>query len=46
MHFLKSLSQVKSTQNEKMCLIKRNELKVTQVELFSFLFFKESMRRQ
>ena len=40
MHHFKSFSRVKSTQDEKARFIKGNELKLTQVELFSFLFFK------
>ena len=33
-------NRLQSTQDEKARFIKRNELKLTQVELFSFLFFK------
>ena len=40
MHHFKSFNQVMSTQNVKMCFIKGNELKLTQVELFLFIFFK------
>ena len=40
MHYFKSFSRVKSTQDEKARFIKGNELKLTQVELLSFLFFK------
>ena len=40
MHHIKSFTRVKSTQNEKVCFIIANELKLTQVELLSF-FFKE-----
>ena len=40
MHFLKSLSREKSTQDEKMRFIQRNVLKLTQVELLSFFSFK------
>ena len=39
-YFLKSFSREKSTQDEKVCLIKGNELKVTQVELLSSFIFK------
>ena len=38
--FFKSLSREKSTQHEKVRFIKRNKLKLTQVELLSFLIFK------
>ena len=37
MHYFKSFSLVKSTQDEKACFIKGNELKLTQVELLFFL---------
>ena len=37
-HYLKSFGRVKSTQDEKMRFIKRNELKLTQVESLSFFF--------
>ena len=36
------LNRVQSTQDEKARLIKGNDLKLAQVGLFSFLFFKES----
>ena len=36
MHFLKTFSREKSTQDEKLRFSKENELKVTQVELLSF----------
>ena len=39
-HCFKSFNRVKSTQDEKARFIKGNKLKLTQVELFSFLFFK------
>ena len=39
-HHFKSFSRVKSTQDEKVRLIKGNELKLTQDELLSFFFFK------
>ena len=38
--FFKSLSREKSTQDEKVRFIKRNELKENQVELHSFFIFK------
>ena len=37
--FFKSFNRVQSTQDEMARFIKENELKLTQVELFSFLFF-------
>ena len=37
-HHFKSFSRVKSIQDEIVCFIKRNELKLTQVELLSFFF--------
>ena len=37
MHYFKSFNRVQSTQDEKARFIKGNELKLTQVELFSFL---------
>ena len=40
MHIFKSFNLEKSTQNEKVSFIKENELNVTQVELLSFLIFK------
>ena len=39
-HYFKLFNRVQSTQDEKARFIKGNELKLTQVELFSFLFFK------
>ena len=42
-HYFKSLNRVQSTQDEKARLIKGDELKLTQTELFSLLFFKERM---
>ena len=39
-HYFKSFNRVQSSQDEKARFIKGNELKLTQVELFSFLFFK------
>ena len=39
-HYFKSFSRVKSTQDGKMRFIKRNELKLVQVDLFSFFLFK------
>ena len=38
--FFKLLSREKSIQDEKVRFIKGNELKLTQVELFLFFFFK------
>ena len=38
-HHFKSFNWVQSTQDEKASFIKGNQLKLTQVELFSFLFF-------
>ena len=40
MHYFKSLSQEKSTQNEKLCFIIENELQLTEIELLSFFIFK------
>ena len=40
MQYFKSFSREKSTQDEKGCLIKGNDLKVAQVELLSFFIFK------
>ena len=37
-HYFKSFNQVKSTQDEKVLFFKRNEKKLTQVELLSFFF--------
>ena len=39
-HYSKLFYRVQSTKDEKARFIKGNELKLTQVELFSFLFFK------
>ena len=39
-HYFKSFYKVEKSQDEKTRFIKGNELKLTQVELFSFLFFK------
>ena len=39
--FLKSISQEKSTQYEKVCFIKEEEINVTQFELLSFFYFLE-----
>ena len=39
-HYFKSFNRVQSTQDEKEHFIKGNELKLTHIELFSFLFFK------
>ena len=39
-HYFKLFNRVQSTQDEKARFIKGNELKWTQGELFSFLFFK------
>ena len=39
-HCFSLFSRVKSTQDETVSFIKGNELKLTQVELLSFLFFK------
>ena len=38
--FFKSLSREKSTHVEMLRFIKRNELKITQIELLSFFIFK------
>ena len=38
-HYFKLNNRVQSTQDEKARFIKGNELKLTQVELFSFFFF-------
>ena len=38
--YFKSFNGVQSTQDEKVRFIKGNELKLSEVELFSFLFFK------
>ena len=40
MYYFKTLSQVKSTQDEKVRFVKRNELKLIQVLLLSFVNFK------
>ena len=40
-HYLKLFNRVQSTQDEKARFINGNELKLTQVELFSFLFLRE-----
>ena len=40
-YYLKLLNRVQSTQDEKARFIKGNELKLSQVELFSFLFLRE-----
>ena len=40
MHYFKSFSRVKSTQDEKVRFILENELKLTQAELLSFFYFK------
>ena len=40
MHHFKKFSGVKSTQDEKVCVIQGNQLKLTQVELISFFYFK------
>ena len=40
MHHFKSFSRIKPTQDEKVRFIKRNELKLIQVELLSFFIFK------
>ena len=42
-YYFKFFNWVQSTQDEKARFIKGNELKLTQVELFSFLFFKTVM---
>ena len=39
-HYSKSFSRVKSSQEEKVRFILGNELKLTQIELFSFFYFK------
>ena len=39
--YFKLFNRVQSSQDEKARFIKENELKLTQVELFSFLFFKK-----
>ena len=39
-HYFKSFSRVKSTQDEKVHFIHKNELKLAQIELFSFFYFK------
>ena len=39
-HYFKLFNRVQSTQDEKARFIKGNQLKLTQVEIFSFLFFK------
>ena len=44
MHHFKSFIRVKLTQDEKVSLFKRNELKLTQVELFSFFHFKSESK--
>ena len=38
--FKRLFNREKSTQDEKVCFIKGNELKVTQIELFSFFIFE------
>ena len=43
MHYFKSLSRVKSTQDVKMSFNQGNELKLTQVELLSFFYFKNTL---
>ena len=40
MHYFKTLIREKSTQDEKVCFNKGNELNVTQAELLSFFTFK------
>ena len=40
-HYFKSFNRLQSTQDEKARFIKGNELKLTQVNLFSFLFLRE-----
>ena len=40
-HYFKLLNRVQPTQDEKARFIKGNELKLTQVELFSFFFLRE-----
>ena len=40
MHFLKWLSREKTTQDQKVHFIKGNELSLTQVNLHSFIIFK------
>ena len=40
MYHFKSFSQTKSIKGEKALFIKGNELKLTQVELFSFFFLR------
>ena len=40
MYFWKSLSRETSAQDEKVRLVTGNDLKITQVELLSFLIFK------
>ena len=40
-HYFKWLNRVQSTQDEKMRFIQGSELKLTQVELFSFVFLRE-----
>ena len=44
--YFKSFYRVQKTQDEKARFIKGNELKLTQVELFSFLFFKREQYRR
>ena len=43
MHHFKSFSRVKSTQDEKMGFTKEYDLKLIQVELLSFSFFKKEL---
>ena len=45
MHCLKSFISVKSTYDEKSCFNLGNELKLTQVELLSFIHFKSEELR-
>ena len=40
-HYFKSFSRVKTTQDEKVRFIKGDEVKLTQDELLSFLFLRE-----
>ena len=42
MYVFKSFVREKSTQDEKMCFIKGNELKLTQVRLLSFFIIKSA----
>ena len=45
-HYFKLFNRVQSTQDEKERFVKGNELKVTQVELFSFFNFKSALERK